>query len=170
MGQVDGRAFTAKDAIAAQSEALGFSFQGSATFVEITDYAGACGLAAQNQAPTDSRILDLGVAINDAEGNAYAPTGPGTFTVFPQSVLPPNENVAQVYYGGGCGTSEPYEGTAGTITLTNVGAGGSMEGSFDVMISCLPLSSCAGPDAHLTGTFSSAACAALNVNQTSVCK
>jgi hypothetical protein len=170
-GQVEGRAFDAKDAISKQfSHTNGFSFIGSATFVEMTDYAGACALAGQDLAPTDSRILDLGVAINDSAGKATVPTGPGTFTVYSSAnQLPASSNVAQVYYGSGCTKNVAYSGTSGAVTITNVNSDGSLKGTFDVVVSCAGFSSCAGPDAHLTGTFSSAACAALDVNVIPAC-
>lgn len=170
-GEVQGRAFAAKDAIEKSvSQTNGFSFDGPASFVEITDYAGACGLAGQGLAPTDSRILVLATAINDASGKATTPTGPGMFNVYPATMpLPRAANVAQVYYGTGCNKSIAYEGTSGTITITAVKPDGSLDGSFDVTISCAGYSSCAGPDAHLTGTFSSASCAALNPNHIPTC-
>ncbi len=165
-GSVEGRAFAAMDAISTQvSHSNGLSFHGTASVVEITDFAGACGLAGQDLAPTDSRILLLAVAINDTSGAATAPTGPATFTVYPSTnPLPAGTDVAQVYYGSGCDKTVAYSGTSGTITVSAVKADGSLEGSFDVTISCAGFSSCAGPDAHLTGTFSSASCSALNIN------
>lgn len=121
-------------------------------------------------APTGSLILDLAVAVNDANGKATAPTGPGMFTVHSSSQpLPRSANVAQVYYGSGCGKDVSYEGISGTITVSTVKPDGSLAGTFDVAISCASFSSCAGPDAHITGTFSSAACTALNVNTTPAC-
>jgi len=168
-GQVNGRPFDAKDAIWAQfSHTNGFNFIGSVAFSEITDYASGCSLAGQNTAPTDSRILDLGVAINDSAGHSTVPSGPGTFTVYP-STLPASANVAQVYYGSGCGKAVAYSGKSGTVTITQVRTDGGFEGTFDVIISCTGFSSCTGPDAHLTGAFTSVACPALNVNVTATC-
>ena len=54
-GQVNGQSFDAKDAIWNQfSHTNGFSFVGNAAFVEMTDFAGACGLAAQDLASVTS--------------------------------------------------------------------------------------------------------------------
>jgi hypothetical protein len=166
LGQVEGRTFAAKDAISKPFDHTnGFGFNGTATFVEMTDFAGACGLTAQDVAPTDSRILDIGVAIDDAAGNATSPTGPGVFTVFPSSgSLPAGTKVAKIYYGSGCDKSVAYGGTTGTVTVTTVKADGGLEGTFDITVSCASFSSCAGPDVHLTGSFASSACGSLNVN------
>ena len=88
--------------------------------------------------------------------------------VLPSS-LPPSANVAQVYYGSGCGKNVSYQGTSGTVTITKVRSDGGFEGTFDVMLSCKTFSSCAGPDEHLTGAFVSTACTALDVNVTPTC-
>lgn len=48
-GLVNGKAFDARDAVSAQfSQTNGFGFSGPATFVQVSDYAGECALAAQN--------------------------------------------------------------------------------------------------------------------------
>jgi len=170
-GQINGQSFNAKDAIWKQfSSTNGFSFDGPAAFVEMTDYTGSCALAAQGMAPTTSLILDLGVGVNDASAMTTAPTSPGTFTVFDDSnPLPASMNVGQVYLGSGCSKDIAYSGTSGTITITSVHQDGSYAGTFDIMVSCSSFSSCAGPDAHLTGTFSSASCVSLDVNTIPAC-
>jgi hypothetical protein len=170
-GQVNGQSFDAKDAIWNQfSHTNGFSFVGNAAFVEMTDYAGACALAAQDLAPTTSRILDLGVAVNDASAMSSVPTVAGTFTVHSSAnPLPASANVAQVYFGSGCSKDIEYEGISGTVTIATVHQDGSYVGTFDVVVSCSSFSNCAGADAHLTGQFSSAACVSLNVNTIPAC-
>ena len=169
-GQVNGRAFTAKDSIAMQlRHPNGFSFQGDALFVEITDYDNLCTRAAQHTAPPDSRVLILGVGVNDASSMTTAPTAPGTFTVYsPSSSLPSNANVAQVFYGSGCDKSVAFSGISGTVTVTPL-ADGSVRGTFDATISCAGFSSCAGPDAHLTGSFAPTSCSSLDVNTIPAC-
>ena len=161
--------FAAMDAISASFDHTnGFSFVGTSTFVELTDYTGACALAGQHQAPTKSHIIDLGLAVNDASGKAGAPNGPGTYTVFSgTAALPASMNVAQVFYGDGCDKTIAYEGTSGTITLKSAMP---MTGTFDFTISCAGFSGCTGPDAHLTGSFEAAPCSALDVNTIPSCQ
>jgi hypothetical protein len=170
-GTVNGRAFSAKDAISAQiGQTNGFSFDGPAAFIQISDFAGACPLSAQDKGPVDSRIFLLAVAVNDSSSKSAPPNSPSTFVVHDASTdLPPSANVAQVYYGSGCEKDVSFEGTSGTVTLTEVNSDGSLDGTFDAIISCAGFSSCSGPDAHLTGSFHSIACTELNVNVTPTC-
>jgi hypothetical protein len=165
-GQFGGHTFDAKDAIWNRFDHTnGFEFVGSAAFVEITDYAGACALAGQDKAPTGSLILDLGVAVTDGSAMASVPTAAGVFTVHSSaSSLPASSNVAQVYLGSGCSKDVEYEGVSGSVTIATVHADGSYAGTFDIMVSCASFGSCTGGDAHLTGSFTSAACASLDVN------
>jgi hypothetical protein len=170
-GTVNGHALVARDALwNTFAHTNGFSFHGAAAFVEIADFAGACALTAQMHAPAGSLILDLGFAIDDATGKATVPTGPGTFAVYSSaSSLPASANVAQAYFGSGCSKDIAYEGVSGTIAITAVHADGSFAGSFDLVLSCASFSSCAGPDAHVTGVFSSSACTTLDVNTIPTC-
>jgi hypothetical protein len=170
-GQVSGRTFNAQDAISAQAAGSGFAFNGLATYVEITDYGGSCALEQQNKAPVNGQRLLLGLAVDDAAGNAAPPTAPGVFTVYGNVVLPKSKNVAQVYYEGGCPKVQPHGGASGTVTVTQVNADGSLEGSFDVVLTCAGFSTCSGPDAPLTGSFRSTPCAALtqSINRTPTC-
>jgi hypothetical protein len=172
-GQVNGRSFDAEDAISALvDQTNGFEFLGTVPFVEITDFPGACALSAQNEGPADSRVLLLGFGVNDASGKSTAPVAPATFAVHDDSApLPPSANVAQVYYGSGCGTAVSYFGTSGTVTLTKIDADNTYEGGFDVVLSCAGFSTCSGGDAHLTGSFRSTACGALatSINITPAC-
>jgi hypothetical protein len=170
-GQFGGHMLDAKDAIWNHFDHTnGFSFVGNAAFVEVTDYAGACALAGQDKAPTGSLILDLGVAVTDGSAMASVPTAAGVFTVHSSAnPLPASSNVAQVYLGSGCSKDVEYEGVSGTITIATVHADGSYAGTFDIMVSCASFSACTGADAHLTGSFTSAACTSLNVNTIPAC-
>lgn len=168
-GMVNGKAFNAREAISTLAISQ-FGFDGTAEIVEITDYAGACAFAGQNMAPTGSLVLVLGVATTDGEGRSTAAMGPGTFTVFsPAQPIPTSASVAAVYYGSGCLKSVSYNGISGTVTISAVAPDGSFTGTFDSVISCADFATCAGPDAHITGSFSSTACTALNVNRTPTC-
>lgn len=169
-GTVNGRSFDAKGAMsAAVGHTNGFMFNGRTLFVEIDDFTDACSLAAQEKpAPTGSRLIDIGMAVNESSVSAI-PTAPGTFTVYDSSaVFPANGNVAQVYYGSGCDKDDPHMGTSGTVTLTKVNADGTYEGTFDVFLTCF---SCSSSDAHLTGSFHTADCSflAMSINTTRKC-
>src|SRR5262249_51707074 len=147
--------------------ATGLGFSSDVEVIELTDYADACADAGNQTAPTGSLILDLAVGIKDGRGKSTVPTGPGTFTVYsPIQGIPTSGSIATVYYGSGCQKTVSYLGISGTVTLTSVAPDSSFAGTFDVMISCAGFSSCAGPDAHVTGSFSSTTCTALAVNVT----
>ncbi len=142
---------------------------GAATYIQISDFANACALEAQNMGVTNGQRLVLALAVNDASGQAAPPTAPGSFTVVANSAGPAGSNVADLYYEGGCMKAQAHGGRSGTGTLTRVSADGSLEGSFDIVLTCDGFSSCTGLDAHLTGTFRAAPCASLNVNRTPPC-
>ncbi|HWE23686.1 MAG TPA: hypothetical protein VG496_07070, partial [Myxococcales bacterium] len=57
-GNVNGRSFAAKDAIATHATGSGFTFGGPAAYIEITDYALACADETAGQQPaTGQRLL-----------------------------------------------------------------------------------------------------------------
>jgi hypothetical protein len=170
-GLVNGKAFNAREAMSNHVlSASGLGFSSDVEIIELTDYTGACADAGSTTAPTGSLILAIAVGIKDAQGKSTVPTGPGTFTVYsPIQGVPKSGSVAAVYYGSGCEKSVSYLGISGTVTLTSVASDGGFAGTFDVTISCAGFSSCAGPDAHITGSFSSTTCTALSVNVTPTC-
>ena len=168
-GQMFGRNFSAQDAISAQQSGSGFSFNGTATYVEITDYAGACGVEGQGKASATGQRLVVAVAQTNASSQSSPPTTTGTFNIFNNSPSP-NALVAQAYYEGGCMKQNPSFSQLGTVTVTKVNADGSLEGSFDVTFGCASFSSCSNPSPmRLSGTFRSTPCANLNVNRTLQC-
>ena len=168
-GTVNGRSFGAKDAITTKATGKGFSFGGPASYVEITDYAGACAEETAGLQPATGQRLVLALASYDSSGTAAPPTLPGTFQVHQSGPGTAGTNIAQLYYDGGCSKTEPHGGLSGTVTLTAVGADGTLDGTFDVVLTCGGFSTCTGPDAHLTGSFQAPACAGLNVNATPAC-
>lgn len=168
-GNVNGRAFDAKDAITTKATGSGFSFGGQASYVEITDYAGACAEETASLQPATGQRLLLGIASYDGSGKAAPPTQPGTFTVHQGSPGGAGSNIAQLYYDGGCSKSQAHAGLSGTVTVTAVGADGTLDGTFDVVLTCGGFSTCTGPNASLNGSFHASACAGLNVNVTPAC-
>ncbi len=169
-GQMFGRNFSAQEAISAQQSGSGFSFNGTATYVEITDYAAACGVEGQGRASATGQRLVVAVAQTNASSQSSPPTATGTFNIFNDSASP-NALVAQAYYEGGCMKQNPSFGQSGAVTVTKVNADGSLEGSFDVTFSCAGFSSCPNPSPmRLSGTFRSTPCANLNVNRTLQCQ
>jgi hypothetical protein len=168
-GTVNGRSFGAKDAITKQATGAGFSFGGPASYVEITDYAGACAEETASLQPTTGQRLVLGLASYNAAGTAAPPTQPGTFTVHQSGPGAASSSIAQLYYDGGCQKTQAHAGLSGTVTLTAVGTDGTLDGTFDVVLTCDGFSTCSGPAANLTGAFHAPACAGLNVNATPAC-
>src|SRR5205085_5402991 len=147
----------------------GFTFAGPATYVEITDYAGACAEETAHVQPTTGQRLVLGLASYDSGGHATPPTAAGTFPVHPSGPGTAGSNIAQLYSDGGCQKAQAHAGASGSVTLTAVSADGTLDGTFDVVLTCDGFSTCTGPDAHLTGSFHAASCAGLNVNSTPAC-
>jgi hypothetical protein len=168
-GTINGRSFDAKDAIATQATGSGFSFGGPATYVEITDYAGACAEETARLQPASGQRLVLGLASYSSGGQAAPPTAVGIFTVHQSGPGAASSNIAQLYYDGGCQKAQAHAGLSGTVTLTSVLADGSLQGTFDIVLTCDGFSTCSGPDAHLTGSFHVTSCAGLNVNATPAC-
>lgn len=165
-----GRTFQAQDAIVNSQVAKGFAINGPAAYVEITDFAGACAdeaKAASTAAyyPATGQTLLLGLARNDAAGTASPPAAPGTFTVL-QSAGAPSQLVAVAYYMGGCQKYDAQEGVSGVVNLARAGSDGTLEGTFDVTLSC---STCSGHQTHVTGSFHAAPCSALSINRNSMC-
>ncbi len=168
-GSIDGRTFDAKDAIATQATGSGFTFGGPATYVEITDYAGACAKETEHLQPATGQRLVLGLASYDSSGHSGAPGATGTFAVTQTGPGAAGSNIAQLYFDGGCHKAQAHTGASGTVTLTAVRSDGSLEGTFDIVLTCGGFSTCTGPDAHLTGSFLAVSCAGLNVNSTPAC-
>jgi hypothetical protein len=73
-------------------------------------------------------------------------------------------------YEGGCLKAQAHAGLSGNVALTRVDADGTMEGTFDIVLTCDGFSDCTSPDAHLIGSFRSTACADLDVNRTPPCQ
>jgi hypothetical protein len=168
-GAVSGRSFAAKDAIATTATGAGFSFGGPASYIEITDFAGACAEETAHLQPATGQRLVLALASYDSAGKSAAPLLPGTFPVHQNGPGTPGTNIAQLYYDGGCQKAQAHAGLSGTVTLAAVGTDGTLDGTFDVVLTCDGFSTCSGVDAHLTGSFHAAACAGLNVNATPAC-
>jgi hypothetical protein len=168
-GNVNGRAFAVQDAINTHATGSGFTFGGPATYIEITDYPSACADETAGKQPTLGQRLVLGIASYDASGRAAPPTQPGTFPVHQSGPGTANSNIAQLYYDGGCFKAQAHDGLSGTVTLTAIAQDGTLDGTFDIVLTCDGFSTCSGPDAHLTGSFHAAACAGLNVNATPAC-
>jgi hypothetical protein len=168
-GTIGGRGFDAKDAIATQATGSGFTFGGPAMYVELTDYASACADETAHVQPASGQRLVLALASHGSGGQAAPPTGLGTFIVHQGGPGSAGSNIAQLYYDGGCQKAQAHAGASGTVVLTSLPADGSLEGTFDVVLTCDGFSTCSGPDAHLTGSFHAASCAGLNVNATPAC-
>ncbi len=167
-GQVNGRAFVAQDAISTQDRGHGFDFAGPAAFVQISDFAGACALEAQDRGVVDGQRLVLALVVNDASGAASPPSSPGVFQVVQRAGTGAGR-VAEIYYEGGCQKAQAHKGLSGNVALTRVNSDGSLEGTFDIVLTCDGFSNCTGPDTHLIGSFHSTPCADLDVNRTPPC-
>jgi len=152
-GAIGGRSMSARDAI---SNVLHFGNDDSAAVILITNAANTCGKVAANQRPKNGQAIVVTVGTQSATG-AAAPASPGTYPVFSRAASDSiSGNVAIVEYAASdasCKTAAAFEGASGTVTLTNVGPG-TYSGTFDVTFS--------GSGGHVTGSFSSSACAALD--------
>src|SRR5438445_9233992 len=160
-GTLGGKTFQAADAIVNTQVGSGFDFNGPAAYLQITDFAGVCDLEAKRQDPTSGQRIVLGLGVKDAAGKSSPPTAPATFTLVASASSVTNANVAEFYYQAGCFKQAAiYNGSAsGTVTVTSVGAGGALEGTFDLTVS----------GSKVTGSFRAAPCAAANVNASGAC-
>ena len=168
-GSINGRAFAALDAIATQATGSGFSFGGPATYVQITDYANACVKETSHVQPTSGQRLVLGLASYDASGKAAPPTQPGTFPVNQNAPGAAGSNTAELYYDGGCLKADAHAGLSGSVVVTAIGTDGSIQGTFNITLTCDGFSNCSGPDATLNGSFHATACSGLSINSTPSC-
>ena len=168
-GTVNGRSFTAQDAIFTQATGSGFSFGGPAMYIEITDYAAACAKETSHLQPANGQRLVLAIASYDQSGTPAPPTRAGSFPVKQSGPGAPGSNTAELYYDAGCFKADAHTGKSGTVIVTAIRADGSVDGTFDITLTCGGFSTCSGPDATLSGTFHATACAGLSVNSTPAC-
>jgi len=168
-GAVDGRLFAAKDAIVTAAVGAGFSFGGPASYVEITDFAGACAEETARLQPAGGQRLVLALASYDSAGRAGPPTGPGTFPLHQNGPGTAGTNIAQIYYDGGCHKAQAHGALSGRVTVNAVAPDGTMDGSFEVLLTCDGFSTCTGPDSSLAGAFHATPCAGLDVNASPAC-
>lgn len=161
-GNVNGGAFTVRDAIAASTLAFGQPV----TVVAMTDFAGACGVAKANANVKNSGLLGFFLWNNDGNGHLTPVTVPGKYTVddpndpnFPTS--------GKVGFGVVSKSDATCQDTSinfksGTVTITTVETSGGLSGTFDLTTT---------ENIHLTGSFTAPFCTTLATSDggTSAC-
>jgi len=155
-GNIGGESMGAQDAVS-NVTTQGADSQG---FIFITNAPATCSKLQANQQPKNAKALGIGVA-NVTASNFSAPTGTGTFTVYPSSSVGLG-NAAVVEYVATNATCQPIadiEATSGTVTLTRVDNNG-YAGSFDITFS---------DGSHVTGNFTASRCAALSDTISGAC-
>jgi hypothetical protein len=168
-GMIGGQQFSPVDAISRAEYGKGFGFFGTPMFVELSGYANLCGAWANNADVAGGQTLVLGFAWIDSSGTAQTPTAPGVYTVDYLGAPPAkNSATAKAFYQLSCSSTAPYDASSGSVTVTRIDST-SVEGSYDITMNCSDFN-CPSPElAHLTGTFHSVGCSALDINKSLAC-
>jgi hypothetical protein len=156
-GTIGGSAYAAMDGISVVATASGFDFNGMATYVKISDFAGACTKETGSLGVKYGRLFLIGLGVVGADGKSAAATAKGDYTVV-SGAPAASTNAAEVFYeadGADCLKASMHQATSGKVTVTRTGD--PIEGTFDLTFD---------NNEHITGTFSTPACAGLDPNRT----
>jgi hypothetical protein len=160
-GTAGGSAFVAVDAIFTTADASGLEFNGQSTDLMIATFTGTCAKEQANAGVKGGRSLFIGLAVNDAGGNASPVTSPGTHAIASGAgAVAPGARVAQLFYqslGDDCLKAESHEAASGQIVIAAVDAS-MLAGTFDVVL--------ADTNEHVTGSFQASSCSFFNPNRT----
>jgi hypothetical protein len=159
-GTIGGQSMTAREAI---SNVVQFGAGNSASEILITNVTNICAMVSANQEPRNAQAILMLVG-NWNGGVASAATATGVYPVQTfadiQSASGP---VALVTYGANdasCNSLPGYDGVSGSVTLTRIDSSG-YSGTFDVTFE--------STGGHVTGSFSTTACAGLEASIDGTC-
>jgi hypothetical protein len=162
-GTAGGSTFVAEDAVFTIADATGFEFNGQSTDLMIASFTGACSKEQANAGVKGGRSIVIGLAVNDASGNASAVASPGTHMIASGSgAMAAGARVAQLFYqrvGDDCLRAESHEASSGQVQITSVNTS-ALEGTFDVVLS--------DTNEHVTGSFVAASCSSFDPNRTPI--
>jgi len=163
-GAAGGSTFVAADAIFTIADVTGFEFHGQSTDLLITTFPGACSKEQAGAGVKGGRSIVIGLAVNDAGGNASAVATPGTHVIASGSsgATAAGARVAQLFYqrvGDDCLRTESHEAASGQVLVTSVDPS-ALAGTFDVVLS--------DTNEHVTGSFVAASCSSFDPNRTPV--
>lgn len=163
VGTAGGSAFVAADAIFTTADVSGLEFSGQSTALMIATFAGTCAKEQANAGVKGGRSLFIGLAVNDAGGNASPVTGPGTHAIASGAgAVAAGARVAQLFYqrsGDDCLRAESHQASSGQIVVSAVDAS-MLAGTFDVVL--------ADTNEHVTGSFQASSCSFFNPNRTPI--
>ena len=163
VGTAGGSVFVAEDAIFTTADASGLEFNGQSTALMIATFTGACAKEQANAGVKGGRSLFIGLAVNDADGNASPVTSPGTHTIASGAgAVAAGALVAQLFYqrlGDDCLRAEAHQASSGQIVVTAVDAS-MLAGTFDVVL--------ADTNEHITGSFQASSCSFFDPNRTPI--
>jgi hypothetical protein len=162
-GTAGGSTFVAADAIFTIADVAGFEFHGQSTDVQISTFTGACSKEQASAGVKGGRSIAIGLAVNDASGNASAVATPGTHLIASGAgATAAGARVAQLFYqrmGDNCLKAESHEAASGQVVVTSVDTA-ALAGTFDVVLS--------DTNEHVTGSFVAASCSSYDPNRTPV--
>jgi hypothetical protein len=160
-GTAGGSTFVAEDAIFTIADLSGFEFHGQSTALLITTFPGACAKEQASAGVKGGRSIIIGLAMNDASGNASAVATHGTHVIASGSgATAAGARVAQLFYqrvGDDCLRTESHQAASGQVAVTSVDTS-ALAGTFDVVLS--------DTNEHVTGSFVAASCSSFDPNRT----
>lgn len=161
-GTIGGQSMSAKDAVSAVVQLADPAGNplGSVGLIVITNATGTCAMLGANQEPKNGQALLLAFGGLTMTG-FNAPSATGSYPVFSASSPPTSAgNAAIVSYkamDASCAPAVTLDGVSGTVNVKKMDSTG-YSGDFDITFS--------NNGGHVTGTFSSANCAALSLSHT----
>jgi hypothetical protein len=147
------------DGIFVEAEASGFKFVGTTSFIMLASFGDACGKQATSTGVPFGRMLFLDLGITDSRSAATPAHETGDYVVMSGFPFPPSSKLAEVFYeadGANCRKQVNEEASSGAVTVSRTDAA-TLAGTFDITFPTV---------GHVTGTFSTAQCGALNPNRT----
>jgi hypothetical protein len=162
-GTAGGSTFVAADAVFTIADVAGFEFHGQSTALLIATFTGICAKEQAGAGVKGGRSIIIGLAVNDAGGNASAVASPGTHAIASgAAATAAGARVAQLFYqraGDDCLRAESHEAASGQVVVTSVDTS-AVEGTFDVVL--------ADTNERVTGSFAAASCSSFDPNRTPV--
>lgn len=148
-GNVNGGAFTVRDAIAATTPLFGQPVSA----VVLTDFSGACAIAKANTNVKNSGVVGFFLWNNDGNGHLTPVTTPGTYAL--DDANDPNFPTSGKV---GIGTAVKSDATcqdtsvnfkSGTVVITAIDTAGGLTGTFDGQTTA---------NVHVSGSFTTPLC------------
>jgi hypothetical protein len=158
-GDLGGMPLAVMDGIFVEADASGFEFVGTSSFIMLADFGDACGKQTTSTGVPFGRMLLLDLGITDSRSAAAPARETGDYVVMSGFPFPPSSKLAEVFYEADdarCLRQVNEKASSGVVTVSRTDAA-ILEGRFDITFPTV---------GHITGTFSTVHCGALNPNRT----